>query len=224
VHNTCARGGSSSVARGIGWVAGSVMPSAAPLFDTMNAVIPKALGRVLSPQGVKAQFAAGARNTRRRLQQVGPDDYTRPVYFEGGPYPLAFYIGIIVNELAIHGWDIESKIAQAADLSHHARRVLPWFYWGSTPLMLHPRKYISGTVQVFLSDPESAMWWSFGDGSVTVGRGITSHQDAQIRGSGSSFVLAVAGRINPVDAVDSLLNVEGNRNLVERFLGSWQLI
>lgn len=219
-----AGGGSNGLAKVIGWVTGSVMPSATPVFDTINAVIPKALDRVLTPQAVKTQFAAGARNVRARLLQMGPDDFARPVYFEGGPYPLAFYVGIIVNELAMHAWDIESKIAQAADLSHQARRVLPWFYWGSTRLMLRRSSGISGTVQVFLTEPESAMWWSLRHASVTIGRELTPNPDAQIRGSSGSFVLALAGRINPVDAVDSLLNVEGNRNLAERFLGSWHLI
>ena len=135
LRTVLAGGGSSGVAKTIGWLTGSILPTATPIFDMINGVIPKAVDRVLSPGVVKRQFAAGARKTRKHLLEMRPDDYARP---EGGPYPLWFYLAIIVNELAIHGWDMESKIEPGPGLGHDARYILPWFYWSGTALMFRP--------------------------------------------------------------------------------------
>ena len=137
LRTVLAGGGSSRVAKAIGWLTGSILPTATPILDMINGVIPKAMNRVLPATVVKRQFAAGARKTRKHLLEFGPDDYARP---EGGPYPLWFYLAIIVNELAIHGWDIESRTESVAGLSDHARRILPWFYWSGTALMFRPSK------------------------------------------------------------------------------------
>jgi hypothetical protein len=214
--------GSSAVAKAIGWLTGSILPTAAPILDLINGVIPKAVDRVLSPGVVKRQFAAGARKTRKHLLEFGPDDYARP---EGGPYPLWFYLAIIVNELAIHGWDIESRIGSvAAGLSDHARRILPWFYRSGTPLMLRPRREVIGTVQVSLSEPASAMWWSLGHGSVEVGQDLVSHPKSEIRGPSGAYLLALAGRLKAADVLGSSLSVDGDYRLAESFLSSWHLI
>ncbi len=216
--------GSSRAARALGRISASVLPSAAPVFDAINAFIPRAVGCVLTPEAVKTQFAAGALNARARLLRLHVDDYTRPVYYEGGPYPLAFYIGVMVNELAIRGWDMESRLDPFAELNDRARAVLPWFYWGSTRLMLRPSSEINGTVQVVLTEPESSMWWTLRDDCVAMGRELTPKPDTQIRGSSGGFLLAVAGRVKPADALDSVLKVEGDRELAQRVLGSWHLI
>ena len=59
-----AGGGSSGVAKGIEWLTGSILPTAAPIFDMINGVVPKAVDRVLSPGVVK-------RNRRRARARHG---------------------------------------------------------------------------------------------------------------------------------------------------------
>jgi Mycothiol maleylpyruvate isomerase N-terminal domain len=221
LRTVLAGGGSSGVAKGIGWLTGSILPTAAPIFDMINGVIPKAVDRVLSPGVIKRQLAAGARKARKHLLEFGPDDYVRP---EGGPYPLWFYLTIIVNELAIHGWDIESRTESVAGLSDHARRILPWYYWSGTPLMFRPPREITGTVQVSLSEPASAMWWSLCHGSVEVGHDVVSHPKTEIRGPSEAYLLALAGRLKAADVLGSSLSVEGEYRLAESFLSSWHLI
>jgi hypothetical protein len=182
------------------------------------------VGRLVPPERVKRQFAAGAHNLRERLVQLRGDDYSRPVWYEGGPYPLAFYLAISINELAIHGWDIESAIAEVAELSDAARSILPWFYWSGTRLMLRPPKGTRGTVQVLLAEPESAMWWSVDGSTISLGGATTPHPQVVIRGPSGAYILALAGRLTAAEALRSTLSVDGDHDLAERFLGSWHLI
>jgi uncharacterized protein (TIGR03083 family) len=216
-------GGSSGLAKAIGWLTSSVMPAAAPVFDSVNGAVPKVLGRILAPVAVKRQFAAGARKTRESLVRTHAADYTRPVYYEGSPYPLSFYLAIIVNELALHGWDIESQMKESVELSAAACRILPWFFWGGSNLMLRPPKGTRGIVHVLLSDPESVMTWSITDASIEVGREKTTDPDAEIRGPSSTYVLAIAGRLKAPQVRQSF-TIKGDRGLADRFLESWHLI
>jgi uncharacterized protein (TIGR03083 family) len=216
--------GSTRVAKSLGWLTGSMMPSAAPIFNAINGVIPRLMGRILSPDVVKQQFATNARKAREHFLELTPEDYFRPVYYEGGPYPFSFYLAIVINELAIHAWDIESKIQSSADLSEHARQILPWFYWSGARLMLRPRKGIRGTVQVRLSGPVSAMGWSVTNGCIKLGRESTCHPDARIEGPAGAYLLTLAGRLKPAEVMQSILTVDGDHRLAEQFLGSWHLI
>jgi hypothetical protein len=175
--------GSSTVARLIGLLIGSILPRVAPAFDAINGVIPKVVGGQLGPERVKRQFVVGAHRARQCVLRVCGDDYNRPVYFEGGPYPLSFYLGVVLNELAIHGWDVESAIDQQIQLGAQAREVLPWFYWSSSRLMLRLREGATGTLQVQLTDPDSTMWWSLSGISVGLGRTRSTYADAEIRGA-----------------------------------------
>jgi DinB family protein len=219
-----AGGGSHRVAKAIGWLIGSIMPTAAPIFDMINGYVPKTIDRVLASGAVKRQFVAGARKTRQHLLEIGPDDYARPIHFEGGSYPLSFYLAIIVNELAIHGWDIESKINPDAGLGRDARYILPWFYWGGTRLMFRPRRNVAGIVQVSLTNPASAMWWSLSRGVVNFGREGVSHPDTEIQGPSGDYLLALTGRLKAADVLHRLLTVNGDHTLAASFLSSWHLI
>jgi uncharacterized protein (TIGR03083 family) len=222
--NVLSGGGSSPMAKLIGWLTGSILPETAPVFDTINGAVPKVMNRLLAPDHIKRQFAAGARNTRDRLLHVTADDCVRPVFFEGGPYPLWFYLAIVVNELAIHCWDIESAVAGVAELSDGARGMLPWFYWTSTRLMFRPPMRTRGTVDIVLDEPRSALWWSLADGSIDLGRGTTPHPDAVIRSLSGAYVLALAGRLSSAEALQRSMTVAGDRGLAETFLASWHLI
>ena len=215
--------GSSAITNLIGWLTSSVLPSAAPAFDAGNATIPKIMDRLLTREQLKRQFSAGAQRARERLLQIDSHDSSRAGDFQGGPYPLEFYLGIFVNELALHTWDIEVAINDTANLSDAARGILPWFYWSVTRLMFRPPRRSRGTVQVVLTEPEAVMWWSMADGFARPGR-ATITADAEVRGPSGTFVLALAGRISPAGAMQSSLSVNGDRGLAEQFLRSWHLI
>ncbi|SRR5579884_50460 len=78
----------------------------------------------------------------------------------------------------------------------------------------------NGTVQALLDEPGSAMWWSITEGSVHAGRDLASQPDVIIRASSGRFVLGLAGRLRPREALDSTGAIEGDHVLAERFLGA----
>lgn len=214
--------GSGPMWRALGEATRKMAPRAAPALDAINSAIPRLIDRTLSPEVIKGQFAAGARTLRERLEKVESGDFTRPVYYVGGPWPLSYVITMLVNELAIHRWDMESQLQMEAHLSEGARTVLPWFYWSGTPIMLRPPKGAGGTVQASLADPTVEMWWSLAGGQ---GVGSTPDPDVTVRGETGTFVLTLAGRIPPDDAFRSTsLTATGNEELARTFLGAWRLV
>lgn len=217
-------GGSGSVWRTLGKMSEKVAPAASPVFHGINSAIPKLIDKALAPEVVKGQFAAGSRKVRQRLEGIGPDDYTRPVYYVGGPYPLSFFLAVMVNELAMHLWDMESPLVPDATISADARAVLPWLYWSATELMFHPPKGTRGTVQVMVDDPGAAMWWRMGE-TMEQGTGTTPNPDATIRGPSGTYVLTLAGRIAVDSALrDTSLTAEGDETLARTFLGKWKFL
>jgi uncharacterized protein (TIGR03083 family) len=238
--------GSGSLWKAVGQVTRTVAGSsrAAPAFHALNRALPHVIDRALSPEVIKAQFAAGARTLHDRLGRVESNDYTRPVYWFGGPWPLSFFLAMVENELAIHGWDVASRIradeAQGgvpsgpgrprpyteAHLSEDARSVLPWFYWSGSPLMLFPHaRELTGTIQASLTDPAAEMWWSLAGTDRRQGLGASAKPDTTITGASGTFVLALAGRIPAADALRTTsLQVQGNEELARRFLASWRIV
>jgi uncharacterized protein (TIGR03083 family) len=215
--------GSGPLFKAFGKFSEMVAPVAGPAFNAVNAAIPRLIESTMEPEVVKGRFAASSRKLKARLETVGGADYTRPVYYVGGPYPLSFFMSLMINEVAIHGWDIESRLTMDAHLDEPAGSVLPWFYWSATALMLKPPRGTEGKIQVTLQDPAASMWWNLTE--VTNGRGTVENPDVEISGPASPFVLALAGRIPAADVLDkTLLEVQGDELLGKTFLGSWNLI
>lgn len=215
--------GAGKIWKAFGKLSEKAGPVASPAFNALNTAIPRIIERALAPEVVKGRFEASARNVRGELDGLDSGDYTRPVYYVGGPYPLSFFMAVMVNEIAVHGWDIESRLKRDAHLDESACSVLPWFYWSATPLMLKLPAGTTGTVGVTLTDPAASMWWSLADSST--GTGTRPDPDVEITGPASPFVLALAGRIPAEDAIArTLLTATGNPFLARTFLQSWRII
>jgi uncharacterized protein (TIGR03083 family) len=216
--------GAGTVWKALGRLGETVAPAASPALNALNRAIPKMLDRSLAPEVVKGQFVASSRALAQQLDAIGSNDYTRPVYYVGGPFPLSFFLAMVLNEMAIHGWDIQSRLQPDAHLSPEARAVLPWFYFSGTPFMLQPPKGTQGTVQVILEDPGAEMWWALGP-KISQVAGRAPQADATIRGPSGIFSLVLAGRIAPADAFRTTsLTVEGNEALATALLGSWKIL
>lgn len=215
--------GAGKVWKAFGKFTEKVAPVASPALNAVNTAIPRIMERALAPEVLKGRFESSARNVRTQLDHLESADYTRPVYYTGGPFPLSFFMAMMVNEMAVHGWDIESRLKRDAHLDEAACSVLPWFYWSATPLMLKAPKGTTGTIAVELQDPAASMWWSLTDDKT--GTGSIPDPDVQITGPASPFVLALAGRIPAQDAIEkTLLGVTGNPFLAKTFLESWQIL
>lgn len=199
-------------------------PTVSSAFNAVNSAIPRAISGALSPEVIQGQFAAGERKVRERVERVDSADYTRPIHYMGRPWPLSFFLAAMVNELAVHGWDMRSRLDPAAHLSDGARAVLPWFYWSGTPFMLRLKQEVRGTVQVKLVDPATEMWWGIDAGAVRQGTGEVQ-AEATISGEAGTFVLTLAGRISADDAMRATsITAEGDAELARVFLGGWKIV
>jgi uncharacterized protein (TIGR03083 family) len=216
--------GSGRLWKAFGDFTQKAVPAAAPAFNAVNNAVPKLLRNALSPEVIKGQLAAGTRGLRQRLDKVGSADYTRPIYYMGRPWPLSFFLAAVVNEIAVHGWDIASRLTPDAHLSEDARAVLPWFYWSATPFMFHVPAGFRGTIQAELVDPPFQMWWGHDTSGMRQGTGEVQ-PDATIRAESGTFVLILAGRISVDDALGTTSTViEGNEALARQFLGAWRIV
>jgi uncharacterized protein (TIGR03083 family) len=215
----------SGLLRKAGQFSKNVVPAAAPALNALNSAIPKVLDRALSPEVLKGQFAASARSLRDKVERIGPGDYPKPVYYMGGPWPLSFFLAAVDNELAIHGWDMASRLTTGAHLSIDARIVLPSFYWSATSWMFHPPKGAEGTVQAVLRDPNTVLWWTIRAAGVTTGRGTVENPTVTITGDCGAFSLLLSGRITLDDALRAgSMRTEGNGDLARQFLGNWRIV
>jgi uncharacterized protein (TIGR03083 family) len=217
--------GAGPIWKTLGEYSKKIVPRAAPAIHAINSAVPRVIERSLSPEVVKGQFASGARTLRATLTQIEPTDYSRPVYYMGSPWPLWYFLAAVVNELAVHGWDMASPLHGDAHLSDDARRILPMFYWSGTPYMLHVPEGTKGTVQTSLHDPVNEMWWSIEPGGIKRGMGQTEHPNVTITGTSGSYVLVLAGRISAEDGFSSTtLETSGDRELARAFLSSWRIV
>lgn len=215
----------SGILRKAGQLSKSVVPVAAPALNAINSAIPKMLDRALAPEVIKGQFVAGSRSLRERLDRIVPGDYVKPVYYMGGPWPLSFFLAAADNELAIHLWDMQSRLDPGARLSAEARAVLPSFYWSATSWMLHLPKDANGTVSAVLTDPNAALWWKIEAGRATTGRGVPESADVTITGDSGTFPLMLAGRMSFDDATRSTsVRAQGREELARQFLSSWKIV
>ena len=217
--------GSGNVWKTVGQLSERVLPFASPAINALNSAIPRVIDRALSPEVIKAQFVSSSRTLQDKLMKVGSSDYTRPVYYRGGPWPLSFFLANVVDELALHGWDIASPLDPDAYLSEDARSVLPWYFWSGTPYMLQLPKQLKGTIQVSVDSPQAEMWWSVGEAETKQGLGQTPDPDVTITGASGAFVLTLAGRIPAQDALRATsLQATGNHDLGRAFLGAWKIV
>lgn len=216
--------GSGRAWKAFGDLTKKIGPSASPAFNKVNSAIPRMLGGALSPEVLKGQFAASARKFQQKVEQVGSEDYTRPIHYMGRPWPLSFFLAAVVNELAIHGWDVASRLETEAHLSAGARSVLPSFYWGGTSFMFRPPSGFRGTVQATLADPAFTLWWATDTGGTRQGTGEVK-ADVTISGESGTFVLVLAGRITPEDAMRmTSITASGEETLAKTFLSSWKIV
>lgn len=211
--------------KAVGELSRSVAPVLAPAFHAANNAIPKLIDRTLTREAVLSQFAAAATRLRADLQRIEPADYTKQIYYVGGAWPLSFFLGHILNELALHGWDIATTLDAQTRISDDARTVLPWFYWSGTSFMLRPPATATGAVQALLAEPELEMWWRVSPGKKDQGMGREPAPDVTINGDSGTFVLVLSGRIKPLEALRfAALEARGNEDLARSFLESWHVV
>jgi uncharacterized protein (TIGR03083 family) len=217
--------GSGGMWQKLGEWSAKVPPSATSALHSINRAVPRLIDSALSPEVIKGQCAAGLRRASASLSQLESNDWTRTVYYRGGPLPLSFFLAAFLNELAMHGWDMASVLDPEAHLSEGARSILPMFYWSGTAFMLRPPEGTTGTVQVSLQDPSFDLWWRIERTDHKPHLGASEHADVTITGTSASFVLVQAGRLTAQAAFrNTSLETSGDRVLAQTFLESWHIL
>ncbi|MGH2449382.1 MAG: SCP2 sterol-binding domain-containing protein [Chloroflexota bacterium] len=221
VLDALGRGKGRGVWKALGQVSKVMAPLAEPAAEALGSAGAKLVSSTLPPDTLKSQIAGASSSLRQKMLAISPEDYGHDVVILGHTWPLSYFLALVTNELALRGWDIGAAFDPQARLSEEARSVLPWFYWGGKFMV---RAGVSGTIQVRLADPGSEMWWKLQDGKTEVGVGEIPNPDVTIVGQTGTFILALAGRIPPLDALRfAALEVEGKEELAREFLGSWKL-
>ena len=161
----------------------------------------------------------------QRLHQVlltlQPDDWDKPCFHRRGVLPVRDYVGLRLQELVIHGWDIRTAFNAAATLSERPLPVLVGLAQRWLSNTFHPVSHLAAPVryrfdvsgpaplqQDVLVSQESFHLVPVAD----------SGADVTFRCHTGDYILLVYGRL-PLDrAVDTgRLEIRGNRDLVSLF-------
>ena len=171
---------------------------------------------------VLSVYDAADDQLKRLLAGLSPEDRAKPCYHPGGVIPAQHFIDLWLKELAVHEWDIRSRLEPNAPLSPAslpaimttiadsiASGSIPWAFWPG-PRLAAPIRYrfvVTGPVPYRTTlvvagdrvDIEEA-----GNASVDV----TFHCDTE------TFVLLLYGRLTLAAALDrGRVVVEGDRSL-----------
>lgn len=171
-------------------------------------------------------FADGYQNLHQVLLGVKPEDWDRPCYHRRGVMPMRDYVGLRLQELTIHGWDIRSAFASAATFSERPLPVLVglaqrWLSntFNGAPTLSAPIRYrfdVSGPAPVRQDVLVS-------QGSFRIEPLTDRSADVTFRCTTGDYLLFVYGRL-PLDrAVDAgRIEIVGNRAQASLFTTLFQ--
>jgi len=171
-------------------------------------------------------FADGYQRLQAVLLGLQPGDWDKPCYHRRGILPTRDYVGLRLQELTIHGWDIRSAFNKAATLSERPLQALlgvaQWWLSNTfrpVPHLAVPMRYrfdVPGPVPVrqdVLVSQDSFQREPLTD------RGA----DVTFRCTTGDYLLFVYGRLRLDQAVDTgRLEVEGNRQQAALFTTLFQ--
>ncbi len=166
-------------------------------------------------------FIAGHEHLRRVLGTLNDEDWEKPCFHRRGVQPVKSYLGIQLQELALHGWDIRWGLDNKAELLSGSLAVLVelvprWIgiafapglnlpapvryrFDFSNPLTIHEDLLITG--DAYRSETPTA-----------------ENPNATFHGNTSNYILLMFGRLQVDRAVaDRRLSVEGSMKRAKEF-------
>ncbi len=141
------------------------------------------------------------------LKRIGPDDWEKPCWHASKMRPVGWFLPVIIQELAVHEWDIRSSVAPAPALSVNSLPVLmekipsnrrPWtlpFQTRSTSS--GPIRYrfeltgVAGARRDIVVEGDKARLETLGEGSANL----------TLAGATDAFVLLMYGRLRLGSAI-----------------------
>ncbi|HEU0020810.1 MAG TPA: maleylpyruvate isomerase N-terminal domain-containing protein [Dehalococcoidia bacterium] len=158
------------------------------------------------------------------LQGIGPEDWEKPCYHTRGIRPVSSFLPTIIQELAVHEWDIRSSVEPSTPLSAKSIPVLmerlprnrrPW----TLPFPTSSPSSGLGRYRFHLSGVAGGNWDVVVEGDKA--RMETSREGAaglNLRGATDTFILLMYGRLKLGPTIASgRLTAEGNLDLVLDF-------
>jgi hypothetical protein len=166
-------------------------------------------------------FIAGHEHLRNVLGTLRDEDWDKPCFHRRGVRPIKAYLGIQLQELALHGWDIRWGLDGAAELWPGSLAALVdlvprWIGIAFAPALDLPtpvryRLDVSSPVAVH----EDLV--VYGDGYKTE-TSDTEDADATFHGNTGNYILLMFGRLQVERAVaDGRLSVEGSMERAKDF-------
>ena len=166
-------------------------------------------------------FIAGHEHLRMVLGTLRDEDWDKPCFHRRGVRPVKAYLGIQLQELALHGWDIRWGLDGAAELWPGSLAALVdlvprWIGIAFAPALDLPtpvryRLDVSSPVAVH----EDLV--VYGDGYKTE-TSDTEDADATFHGNTGNYILLMFGRLQVERAVaDGRLSVEGSMERAKDF-------
>jgi uncharacterized protein (TIGR03083 family) len=171
-----------------------------------------------------ATFTARHTQLHQLLAQLSPQDWDTLCYHPIRPFPVRTYITVWATELAMHTWDIRSRLDPAVHLSPES---LPLFMDRIGPRVLFsfrpgaklraPLRYrfaVTGVVpahhDIVVEGDQARM-----EPTGAVEAAVTFHCDTE------TFVLLMYGRLSPEGAIATgRVGTEGDQRLIAPF-GTW---
>ncbi|PKB82596.1 MAG: hypothetical protein BZY88_03950 [SAR202 cluster bacterium Io17-Chloro-G9] len=160
------------------------------------------------------------------LTGLNSEDQDKPCYHPGGIVPAGNFVDLRFKELALHQWDIQSRLEPEAHLSPDslpsmiillsnalASGSVPWAFWPSPGLASTVRYRFEVAEPV----PIKADIAVEGD-KARLEDSTEGYADVTFRCDTETFVLLMYGRLAPEPAVaDGRLAVEGDADLAAQF-------
>ncbi len=166
-------------------------------------------------------FKSGYAQLAGVLSQLRAEDWDKPCFHRRGPMPIQDYVGVRIQELAVHGWDIRSGLNESADIGDEPLSAL---------VDMVPR-WLRNTFRPSLGLPIPTRYRFEVSGLVPVRQDIVvdddgfrtefptvDSADVTFRCTAGNYILLIYGRLDPVGpTVSRRLSVEGSQERAADF-------
>ena len=166
-------------------------------------------------------FDQGHARLRQVLSQVKDEDWERPCFHRRGPYPMRQYVGVQLQELTLHGWDIRSGLDRSAELWDEPLALMVGMVprWLRTAFIANQDMPAPVRYRFDISSPVEVREDVLVTGAeYQVGPSGDEPADVVFRGSAGNYILLMFGRLQVEQALASgRLTAEGSVDLAKNF-------
>ena len=166
-------------------------------------------------------FDQGHARLRQVLSQVKDEDWERPCFHRRGPYPMRQYVGVQLQELTLHGWDIRSGLDRSAELWDEPLALMVGMVprWLRTAFIANQDMPAPVRYRFDISSPVEVREDVLVTGAeYRVGPSGDEPADVVFRGSAGNYILLMFGRLQVEQALASgRLTAEGSVDLAKNF-------